>query len=191
MTNRLFIALKFPEEIIDKIIQYRNEAARINNNLDFIKWEKRDKIHLTLKFIGDVEEELNDKIIAALSFIQNENPFELELIKFGFFYKDKKPKILWIGINANDHLNNLVNQIETELASLGIQKEKRKFKPHVTLLRIKNKVDENFINSFENFKLPSLKFYANEISLIKSELLPNASKYAEIKNLPVGRLDIN
>ena len=63
---------------------------------------KKEKIHLTLKFIGDVEEDLVDKIAESLSFIEKYNSFELSLTKFGFFFRDNNPKILWIGLSNND-----------------------------------------------------------------------------------------
>ncbi len=176
---RLFVALKFPDVIIDKIIEFKNEAAGEFQNL---KWEKKEKLHLTLKFIGDVKEDLVDKIAESLSFVEDYNSFEFNFTKFGFFYRDNYPRILWLGLSNNDKLSILIDEIESKLETFEIQKEKRKFKPHLTLLRIKNKVDKNFINSFENYNLPYLKFYSNEITLFKSELLPDTSRYTEIKN---------
>ncbi len=183
---RLFVALKFPNDIVDKIIEFRNDAAGNNQNL---KWEIKEKLHLTLNFIGDVQEDKVDKIADSLSFIKDINSIEMNLTKFGFFFRDNHPKILWLGLSSNDNLITLADKIESKLETFGIKKEKRKFKPHLTLLRIKNKIDKNFINSFENFNLPYLKFYSNEITLFKSELLPDTSRYTEIKNYKLKDLE--
>ncbi len=183
---RLFVALKFPEEIVNKIIEYRNEASENNQNM---KWEKKEKLHLTLKFIGNVKEELVDEISDSLSFINDYNSIELNLTNFGFFFRDSHPKILWLGLSNNNELIRLVEKIETKLETFGIKKEKRRFKPHLTLLRVKNKIDKNFINSFENFNLPYLKFYSNEITLFKSELLSDTSRYTEIINYKLKDLE--
>jgi len=183
---RLFAALRLPNNIVDKIIEFRKEASENNQN---IKWEKKEKLHLTLKFIGDVSEDLVDRIKDSLLFIEDFKSIELSLTKFGFFFRDNHPNILWLGLSNNNELNILVDKIETNLEIFGFKKEKRKFNPHLTLLRIKNKVDKNFINSFENYKLPSLKFYSNEITLFKSELLPDTSRYIEIKNYKLKDLE--
>lgn len=183
---RLFVALKIPDDVINKIIQYRNEAAFSNQNLN---WENKEKLHLTLKFIGNVREELTDKINDALLFTENFNSIKFSFTKFGFFFRDNYPKILWLGLSNNDELIMLVEKIEGKLEPLGIQSEKRTFKPHLTLLRIKNKLDNNFINSFENFKLPNLNFVSNEISLIKSELFSDTSRYTEIKKYKLKDLE--
>jgi 2'-5' RNA ligase len=75
----------------------------------------------------------------------------------------------------------LVDDINNNLEKFSIQKDERKFKSHLTLLRLKNKESKNFIKSFENFVIPEINFIIDEAALIKSELLPDSSKYTEIK----------
>ena len=183
---RLFVALKIPEYIINEIIQIRNEISSEPKNLN---WEKPEKLHLTIKFIGDVKENLVERISDSLLFIENLNSIKLCFTNFGFFYRGDQPKILWLGLQNNDRIITLVENIENKLEPFGILKERRRFKPHLTLLRIKNKLDKNFINSFENFKLPSLNFVSNEVSLIKSELSSDTSRYIEIKKYKLNDLE--
>jgi 2'-5' RNA ligase len=175
--SRLFIALKLPTEIIDDVIYIRKKIFQ-----DEIKrkWEEKDKQHLTLKFLGDVEETKIELIIKKLEgVLKGREKISLEFDKFGFFL----PRILWLSLKADKNLNEIVSQIENEMQDLGFEKEKRSFKPHITLLRIKENLSESFISSFRNYSLPHRKFYCDNISLMKSKLLPGGSIYSDVKNI--------
>lgn len=183
---RLFVALNIPLEIKEEIIRIRNSA--VNNPFDY-KWEPPEKLHLTLKFIGEVDENLIKEIESEISFINEYKAFSCGFSRFGFFYNRGEPKILWLGLNINTEIFDLVKRLNEELVKVGIPEENRKFKPHLTLMRVKKKLDKNFINSFvqwtpygENSKLADTEFYADSVSLIKSELNSTGSRYTEIKN---------
>jgi 2'-5' RNA ligase len=176
--NRLFIALKIPKEIRENIISLRNAAL---TNHESFRWEPEDKIHLTLKFIGDVNEDLTEPIINSLKFAADYNCFDCRLTKFGFFYKQGQPKILWLGLSLNYQVNLLVERINKELEAFSIPAEKRKFQPHLTIKRLRGDEGSGFIESFESFNIPEIKFKSGEIALMKSDLLPGGSKYTEIK----------
>ena len=183
--NRLFIALMIPGEIREKIISLRNKAIK---NYNTFRWEPEEKIHLTLKFIGDVNDELTEPIINALKFVSDYNCFNCRLTRFGFFYKQgntgqrgRQARVLWVGLSLDDSIFRMVDKINKEFESLSIPSEKRKFRPHLTIKRLKGDEGENFINAFESFEIPEIQFNAGEIALIKSDLLPGGSKYTEIK----------
>jgi len=177
--RRIFIALKIPEYIQKEIISHRIKAFPDYQNF---KWEPINKLHITLKFIGDVENDIVDKIIDALGFISNYKILNCSLDNFGFFYMKKEPKILWFGLKANPELNRLVKDINNALEKISILKDERNFNAHLTLLRIKQKVQDNFIKSFENYKVPEVNFVADEIAIVESKLLLQGSKYKDIKN---------
>ncbi len=174
---RLFVALKIPLEIRQKITEIRKKIA--TPEVDF-RWEKEDKLHLTLKFIGEVEEELLDQIKNEIKFIEGFESFSCHLTKFGFFKKNGKPKILWVGLDLDHSIIDLVNKLNEKLKIFGIPVENRNFKAHLTLLRIKNYFDKNLMNSFYNLQLPEINFTADEVVLYKSELLKSGSVYKEI-----------
>jgi 2'-5' RNA ligase len=174
---RLFIALNIPENIKDQLILLRDSVAAGN-----YKWESKDKLHLTLKFIGDTTEENVEKIIEELKFLKDYSSINCSINDFGFFFRDNNPSILWAGMKVADSLFEIVDKIESILEIFSITKEKRKFHPHLTLLRIKKNPGNNFINSFKNFKFVPINFQANSISLYKSELKSTGSVYQEIKN---------
>ena len=176
---RLFVALIIPEEIKEKIVNLRNNV--IPNPFDY-HWEKVEKLHLTLKFIGEVEDHLVENIADEISFISEFKAFNCTLSNFGFFYSGKIPKILWLGLRINEEIFDLTRRLNEKLIKFDIPKEKRKFVPHLTIMRVKKKLNTNFINSFENCKLPETEFKTDSVSLIKSELHPDGSKYTKIKN---------
>lgn len=176
---RLFVALEIPLEIRQKITEIRKKIAP--SKVDF-KWENEEKLHLTLKFIGEVREELLEQIKNELNFIEGFQSFSCHLTKFGFFKKNGKPKILWVGLDLDNKVIDLVNQLNEKLKIFGIPEENRDFKAHLTLLRIKYNFDENLMNSFYNFQIPEIKFTANNVVLYKSELLKSGSVYKEIIN---------
>jgi 2'-5' RNA ligase len=177
MTNRLFIALDLPETTISYITKLRDETCNSSEN---IKWEGEDKFHLTIKFLGDVGDYLLELTLDRLGML----PFhkiEAEFSEFGFFKKFNELKILYAGIKENTELLKLHSKIEEECGLLGFEKEKRKFKPHLTLLRIKGYEDLNKLANF-NKKEINHKFTISSFSLIKSELKPSGSEYSIIKS---------
>jgi len=173
--NRLFIALKLPVPIVEKITEIRKSIYDID---DLGKWEPNDKLHLTLKFLGDTEESKTILIINKLKTIVSKySEIDCRIGEFGFFL----PRILWIKLEVNPNLFTLINEIEESLFELGFEKEKRLFKPHITLLRIRKNVSDEFVSAFKNYKAPEMSFNCSEIALVKSELFPRGSVYTDIK----------
>lgn len=173
--NRLFVALRLPEDIIQEIVSMRDS---VNPEPQAHSWEDRSKLHLTLKFLGDASDEMTQKVRENLGKITSKYPkIQLGFDRFGFFM----PRIFWFGLRAENALFDLVNDINNDLELLGFEKENRNFKPHITLLRIKRNLSEEFVNAFRNFRVPARKFYATEIALMRSKLLPGGSVYSEIE----------
>lgn len=177
MTNRLFITLDFPEDVLAKLIEIRKEIY----DDPTLRWEPVEKLHLTLKFLGDVNINMIDEIKNSLDFISSEcREVISNFTQFGIFYKFKKPSILWIGIEKTEELEFLHLTVNREINKLGFQSDKRSFKPHLTLLRLKGKESLSKIKELTNLKLSGLKFRSSKISLMKSELSQTGSIY---KNL--------
>jgi 2'-5' RNA ligase len=176
---RLFIALKIPDEIKEQIITLRKSVYDSPGKL---RWEPVEKMHLTLKFIGDVPGGILDDITDSLSFINGHNKFSCSFTGFGFFSNHGRPGILWAGFNTSKSLAELAGRLNKHFVRFSVPPEDRKFKAHLTLLRIKDKVDRDFIESFNNFRAKEIPFIAGEVALIKSELLPSGSVYTELKN---------
>ena len=175
---RLFIALKISDEVKLEIFKLCYSAAETPS--DF-RWEAKDKVHLTLKFIGEVKEELLPEIIDELEFVKSYASFNCEVSRFGFFFRENEPKILWCNLDTDESIISLVDEINNRLLKFDIEIEKRKFKGHLTLLRIKKRVTEDFIKKIKDYKFEPIKFNANEIALIQSVLKPIGSEYKVLK----------
>jgi 2'-5' RNA ligase len=185
LKNRLFVSLNLPENVIEQIISLRNKVCLD----DKIKWEPKEKLHLTIKFIGDVSDETMKEVAEELNFINEYPVLQCSLNKFGFFYRDQRPSILWVGLSVDQYINKLTIELDDRLKKYSIPIEQRKFNPHITLLRIKNVPEINFVNNFKNFTFEPILFTANTITLYKSILLSEGSKYFKIKNYKLKELE--
>jgi 2'-5' RNA ligase len=130
---RVFVALDIPEEVraaIGALIERLRPVCRA------ARWVRIEGVHLTLKFIGEVQPEKIESIKASLSRIHFPNFIELKFRSVGFFPNERLPRVLWAGIEAGAGLGALAAAVETSLEPLGIAKEQRIFSPHLTLARI-------------------------------------------------------
>lgn len=126
---RLFVSIDCPESIIEQLL------SLCDLSLDSASWNDPDQFHLTLQFIGEVDEPTFQVVVDALADIQMET-FDLSLMGLGFFPPRKMPRILWVGVEKNEALLQLQKKIESRLRRLHLPLEKRKFHPHITLARL-------------------------------------------------------
>lgn len=186
MKIRTFLALEIPDYVKEKIFNLINDF----DDAKFFRWEQKHKIHLTLKFIGEIEKNLIPEIITKLNFLNNLSTQTLELTNFGSFYYKKEPKIFWAGLKVSDELINAVNLVEDYLYEFGIEKEKRNFKPHLTLLRIKNIAKTDFLSKLKDLNFEPIVFEADKIVLYKSELLPTGSVYKSLHKFQLKKTEL-
>lgn len=176
--NRLFVAIPMPELILSNIFNLINSLSDKQTGM---RWEKKEKIHLTLKFIGEVPNEIVPLIVEQISFLNHFEKIKFSLTEFNFFPNGYNPKILYIGLSNNEIINQIAFELDQRLFEIGIEKSEKRFKPHLTILRIKKPASHSFINSFRSLNISSLNFIANEVSLYESKLKPDGSHYKKIK----------
>jgi 2'-5' RNA ligase len=147
-----------------------------------LKWESPEKLHLTLKFLGDVDtdliEEIDGNIRNALEKFECVSSY---FNKFGVFKKFKKPRVLWLGIKRSDQLESLHELIDNSMSAVGFERENRRFTPHLTLLRIKKDIEPKLLKNFLDYNLEPILFESCQVSLIKSELKPEGSSYTLLR----------
>jgi len=136
-------------------------------------------MHFTVQFLGEVPEEMVRKISSELSSLEF-TPFSVSFVGVGVFPKLSSPRVIWIGTNEGaDELKKLAEVIRMKLSQLGFQPDK-KFKSHVTIFRVKNKI-EGISDKLEKFSSYSFgKQMISEIKLKKSELTPNGPIYTDL-----------
>lgn len=138
---RLFIALDLPEDVAAAL-------DRLCEGLPGVRWSDPDQFHLTLRFIGEVEQGLFYEIGEGLAAISHP-PFELALKGLGQFPPRGAPHTLWAGVeDPTDSLASLRRRIERVLSEIGLVPERRKFTPHVTLGRFRAPPPENRLASY-------------------------------------------
>lgn len=177
MISRLFIALDIPTDEIYKLTDLRDEIYGTSNDL---RWEDVSKMHITLKFLGDVGENISELLIRRLEEIKFEK-ISAKFNKFSFFKKNGSLKILFADLKENKKIVELYKILEEECGLLGFERETRKFYPHLTLLRIKDNDEVERLLKYNNYQIKNSEFNINSFSVIKSELLRTGSEYTIVK----------
>jgi RNA 2',3'-cyclic 3'-phosphodiesterase len=130
---RLFVALNFPPPLRQALWE---ATAALREPGWPVKWVRVDGIHLTLKFLGEVAEEREPDLRAALTrAVAGARALPLVLGGFGVFPDLRRPRVVWVGVTPDPALELLQHQVEREFAALGFATEARAFRPHVTLGR--------------------------------------------------------
>lgn len=127
--TRLFVAVELPADV-------RARLAGLCGGVPGAKWVPSENLHLTLRFIGEVAAPDVADVMAALSQVRGA-PMEITLAEVGHYGPAARARVLWVGVERNPALVQLHDRIESSLVRLGIEPEKRKFSPHITLARLK------------------------------------------------------
>ena len=169
--TRLFVALQLPETL-------RQAISQLGAGIRGARWLDPDDIHLTLRFIGDVDGADFRDIHQALDNLRSE-PFELYLSGVGHFPPRGTPRTLWIGVQENDSLVRLQRRVDQTLMRLGHASEHRKYKAHVTVARLQQGTPINRIRTFlvEHSLLRFEPFLVDEFCLYSSQLHPDGARY--------------
>ncbi len=181
MKIRTFIALDIPDPAISEMLRIRD----FNLGGDArVRWESKDKLHITLKFLGETDSDKIQNYSNALEdLLVNHKSMNLSFKEFGLFKRGEELKILWAGLKKNDELTDLALQIDNLFCTFGFEKEKRKFKPHITLLRFRGNEDQKKIVSLTGLKLPAIDFVSDTVTFYESKLTGGGSVYRSIKKI--------
>ena len=161
---RVFIAVKFSDEIKEKLDETRKELEMASKRGNFTR---KENYHLTLKFIGEVAPDEIDDIARCVSFTASRNKaFSFALSRTGYFLRPNAI-IPWVGVDDNGCLKRLVMNLERELEKFGYKKERRSFSPHITLGReVQFYPDKK--NFMDKLEFEPVEVKVEEISLMES-----------------------
>ncbi|MFO1037833.1 MAG: RNA 2',3'-cyclic phosphodiesterase [Geminicoccaceae bacterium] len=169
---RLFVALELPEDVTDAL-------ERMSEGLPAVRWTDPDQFHLTLRFIGEVDHGTFCDIGEALAEI-SQPPFEIALKGLGQFPPRGAPHTLWVGVDdPSGGMDRLRRRIERVLNEHGLEPERRKFQPHVTLARFRSPPPESRFASwvFARNLFATHPFPVSNFTLYSSQLRPEGSLY--------------
>ncbi|HEX3971443.1 MAG TPA: RNA 2',3'-cyclic phosphodiesterase [Stellaceae bacterium] len=172
---RLFVGIDLPPEL-------KLSLSLIATGLPGAKWVDAGNYHLTLRFIGEIDEGQAEDVDAALSQIRTPR-FDVALATVGHFGLRQ----LWVGVERNDALQHLHDKIESALSRLGFPAEERRYTPHVSLARLKG-TSESRLQAYlsEHALYRAAPFRADHFSLIASYLTKSGAIYEDQADYPLG-----
>lgn len=184
--NRLFIAAELGIPVVERLTQIQNELGRRFEATQLRMPETKD-LHLTLKFLGETDVALQERIQETLhAFALGLFPFELALKGVGSFPDAAAPRIVWAGLEPkSDELVGLLKDtLERELENIGIPKETRDFKAHITLARVRDLTETPNMDDLKGLDVGST--YIRDLVLFSSTLTPNGAIYSVVDRFPLG-----
>ncbi len=187
MGIRSFLAFELPPEIREKIGAVSRELQKTRIP---VRWVKVENIHLTMIFLGSVNEDAIDEIKEKVHLVVNRfSTIRTRLNGVGVFPHWRKPRVIWVGLNGEiETLSNLRDQLQSELKVLGLREEKRPFRPHLTIGRFKGRVDrDEELKSIldRHHDIASNLHHLNELILFKSDLKPDGPVYTRMATWPL------
>jgi 2'-5' RNA ligase len=179
---RTFIAINLDQEIKRSLSQFVSELKARSPERRGIKWVRPEGMHLTLKFLGEINEEKVPWIERVLKRISEKyEPFPLRVKGTGYFPpKSKTPRVLWVAVEEVESLKRLQSDMEEEMETLGFPKERRTFHPHLTLGRVKTSSDiKETLQFFEKHRDKNFgEMEAQKITFFRSVLKPSGAEYS-------------
>ena len=178
--KRVFAAIDISENVREEVRNYIDELRTGFDGVP-VKWERPGKLHITVKFAGSIDEQqlkvFSEQIEAAAKLLV---PFRLKITRAGAFLKRRGTSVLWLG-------TEVVTATEDPFAVLAASSEKRPFKPHLTIARIKDTRNaRDLIEKHKASEFESAAFQVDELVVYESTLLPTGSVYTRLADYSLG-----
>lgn len=182
---RLFIAIDLPSEWKRLLAQPEESIGWLGRG---VKWVEPRGMHLTLKFLGEVDEktlpDIRNGIAAAC---RGTDSFKIRLRGTGVFPNPKRPRVYWVGIEGASALLDLQKRIDSGMQGLGFPAEEHPFQPHLTLARIKEPIGkQRMTDALLAYKIESEPGMIREVLLMQSHLSRDGAHYEAIWRCPLG-----
>lgn len=176
---RLFVALEIPAAVRDNLATLVKD---LRNSEPKARWVRPENLHVTLKFLGETPSEKLEDIRKALSAVHSEQPVELDFRGLGFFPDERRPRVVWAGVDASPNVQSLAASIDQALEKIGFPREDRPFTPHLTLARFSSpRITEKLRAAMQqNMARESGLLKTNEFHLIESKLKPSGAEYTRL-----------
>ncbi|GIV58939.1 MAG: RNA 2',3'-cyclic phosphodiesterase [Rhodothermaceae bacterium] len=176
---RLFVALDVPRPVRRKLLGLMRPRPGV-------RWVREEQLHLTLRFLGHVEEAMERAVRERLDAVQAA-PFSLRLGGTGVFPGPARPRVLWVGAHAEAGLLSLQQAVEAAVVDAGLPPENRPFHPHVTLARLQ-RPDTAWIRAFlrDHVDFEAGSFTVGHFALYASTLRPAGAVYERLADFPLN-----
>mgnify|MGYP001202575620 CR=1 FL=1 len=180
---RGFIAIDI--ESNKKLIEFENEVKKTGTDLKLVEPKN---VHITLKFLGDIEETLADELEKIIiNAVKEMKSFDIQLKGTGVFPNNNYIKVVWLGIQNSKPIAEIAQRIDEQTSKIGFEKERRSFSPHLTISRVKTvKNKDQLLQVLEKYRdVEFADIKVDNIKLKKSELTPNGPIYTDIKIIKI------
>jgi len=175
---KVFIAIDLPEDVRQSLSAVQRELRGVSNT---IRWVSTDSAHLTLKFLGEITEPSVEEVRQVMANV-TWKPFHISVKGVGFFPGALSPRVLWAGMHAPT-LEALAERIDSKMETFGFEKERRKYRPHITLARAKRgALDSSFVTAASQFEETEFgSFLVDRCSLYRSDLQSTGHVYTKLR----------
>ncbi len=183
---RSFFAIDLPDSFEEEIRRLQDRLKKTGAD---VKWVRPESVHLTLKFLGNVAEDMVDPLAKAAGREASGHPeMHLSVSGVGVFPSRRKARVVWLGLGGDlAGLERLQKDLETATAAFGFAPEKRSFKPHLTMGRVRSGLKRaELIAELDSVQPRPLEFTARTLILFKSDLKPSGAVYTALKQLPLA-----
>jgi len=185
---RVFLAIEIPKNVIEVLVEIQ-ELLRAR--LPGVRWEKREKLHITLVFLEEVGEgRLSDLEEAVSAGLGGVGRFKLGLGGFGVFPSERRPRVVWIGLRGDvEALSRLQRQLVRALSEAGFSSDRKKFHAHVTIGRVKGHLEGmgERLGIGEMRGVEKAEFEVGSVTIMESQLRPTGSVYTPLVRIPLGK----
>jgi|SRR5687768_10847953 2'-5' RNA ligase len=192
---RLFVACEVPDDVRETIGETIETLRKKSGQA--VRWIRPDGVHVTLKFLGEVPtKKLPAVKLAIQEAVVGHAPFELEFSNIGTFGGREGLRLMWVGI-AGDvlRLEALVRAVNAALAVVGFEPERRPFRPHLTLGRVKDEISTRHRAEIEvavgKSTVPPVSWRTAQVSLMRSRLTTAGATYEVIATFPLRVMSQN
>ncbi len=175
--HRLFVAIRPPERI-------RRLLLAIMGGVGGARWQTDDQLHLTLRFIGEVDRHRAGDIHAALGAIHHPS-FDIALSGLGAFDRRGQPETIWAGVTPQEPLRTLHKKVDQAIARVGVEPDQRAYLPHITLGRLKRSSRRIGDLLAASGGLTSEPFPVDRFALFESKLTPDGAVYTAVETYPL------
>jgi len=187
---RIFCAVELPEQVRTRVAEH---ISRLRETAPAygVRWERAEKLHITLKFLGEIEEERAAQVVSAAErAAKKAQPFEIAVEEAGAFPPRGAPRVLWLGLtDAAKQLALLQRRLEDELACEMFAREARSFHPHLTIARLQRTPAaeaRTLIEAHKELEFKATGFAVTELVVMRSELSSSGSRYTALARHGLG-----
>lgn len=190
---RTFIAVDFPPNTLEKIADITGFFKTLTPEKT-LKWVETENLHLTIKFLGEIDEQTAAQVKRTLSVaLKDQHSFEIEISGLGMYPNKNKPRVIWLGITGAGPLADIYKVTNHELAKLEIQPEQRPFSPHLTIARIRRNTDHKaaqqigeILSKYQVDPLGTITI--TQVHLYQSDLTPSGPIYTRLHSVNLNQV---